>query len=349
MVFLLFILKPKFVIGTGVGWSATTPFWYTLQVDNKFIHAGLIKEHEYLYNVSQPKENIFRKNLERRRHYKNHDIPTLKNPLYGFKFLNNKFNHYYKNRIPEVKKDMYLTQEEKDNFTKKTPYTIQRYINYYKRIWETLQENNCPYEGVADFSNANGCIPEESLPKIIEKLSEYFDVKALIIVRDPIRRLWSEVNAFWDLKNKYDKQGNLKVGESLPNIELYKKLFLERVGGYHQSQYFSVIDKWEKVCPFHVIIMEQLWEGDEQEREKQRLSDFLDYDIKNIHENVYCPDRGPNAPKHLGLKDQWSSDKYWLSDELYNQVLPLMPIYQQWVDRYGSLPLYWGKPYNYEV
>ena len=95
--------------------------------------------------------------------------------------------------------------------------------------------------------------------------------------------------------------------------------------------------------------MEQLWEGDEQEREKQRLSDFLDYDIKNTHENVYCPDRGPNAPKHLGLKDQWSSDKYSLSDEFYNQVLPLMPIYQQWVDKYGSLPLYWGKPYPYEV
>ena len=338
MVFLLFILKPKFVIGTGVGWSATTPFWYTLQVDNKFIHAGLIKESQYLYNVSDTKENILRKKIVQRRLYKNHNIPTLKNPLNGFKFTNNKFNHFFKNRIPEVKRDMYLTQEEIDNYIT-APYTFVRYINYYKRLWETLQENNCPYEGVADFSNANGCIPEESLPKIIEKLSEYFDVKALIIVRDPIRRLWSEVNAFHNLHDE----------DKLPSFEIYEKLFLERVGGYHQSQYFSIIDKWEKVCPFHVIIMEQLWEGDEQEREKQRLSDFLDYDIKNIHENVYCPDRGPNAPKHLGLKDQWSSDKYWLSDELYNQVLPLMPIYQQWVDRYGSLPLYWGKPYNYEV
>ena len=348
MVFLLFILKPKFVIGTGVGWSATTPFWYTLQVDNKFIHAGLIKESQYLYNVSDTKENILRKKIVQRRLYKNHNIPTLKNPLNGFKFTNNKFNHFFKNRIPEVKRDMYLTQEEIDNYIT-APYTFVRYINYYKRLWETLQENNCPYEGVADFSNANGWIPEESLPKTIEKLSEYFDVKALIIVRDPIRRLWSEVGGFWDLKYKYDKQGNLKAEESLPNIELYKNLLFEYVRGYNQSQYFSIIDKWEKVCPFHVIIMEQLWEGDEQEREKQRLSDFLDYDIKNTHENVYCPDRGTNAPKHLGLKDQWSSDKYSLSDELYNQVLPLMPIYQQWVDRYGSLPLYWGKPYNYEV
>ena len=95
--------------------------------------------------------------------------------------------------------------------------------------------------------------------------------------------------------------------------------------------------------------MEQLWEGEEQEREKQRLSDFLDYDIKNIHTNVYSPDRGPNAPMVFGLKDQWSSDKYFLPDKLYDQFLQMMPIYQQWVDRYGSLPLYWGKPYNYEV
>jgi hypothetical protein len=158
-------------------------------------------------------------------------------------------------------------------------------------------------------------------------------------VRDPIRRLWSEVNAFHNLHDE----------DKLPSFEIYEKLFLERVGGYHQSQYFSIIDKWEKVCPYHVIIMEQLWEGEEQEREKQRLSDFLDYDIKNIHTNVYSPDRGPNAPMVFGLKDQWSSDKYFLPDKLYDQFKPLMPIYQQWVDRYGSLPLYWGKPYNYSA
>ena len=321
-------MKPKFVICTGVGWSATTPLWYTLQVSNQFIHAGVIKSSGYLYNISHTKENLFRKKIAQRRHYKNHNISTLKNPLNGCNIYKKEMN-----RIPEVKRDMYLTQEEIDNYIT-APYTFVRYINYYKRLWETLQENNCPYEGVADFSLQSGWIPEESLPKTIEKLSEYFDVKALIIVRDPIRRLWSEVGGFWDLKYK---------------IELYKNLLFEYARGYNQSQYFSIIDKWEKVCPFHVIIMEQLWEGDEQEREKQRLSDFLDYDIKNTHENVYCPDRGTNAPKHLGLEDQWSSDKYSLSDELYNQVLPLMPIYQQWVDRYGSLPLYWGKPYPYEV
>ena len=309
------------MICTGVGWSATTPLWYTLQVSNQFIHAGVIKESGYLYNISDTKRNLLKKRITRR-------IETEKK-------IEKKL---FKKRISEVTKDIYLTEEER-LLIHKAPFSFQRYIAYYKRLWETLQENNCPYQGVADFSNKNGWIPPEYLPNIIQQLSVYFDVKALIVVRDPIRRLWSEVNAFHFLNDE----------DPLPRFEIYEKLFLERVGGYQQSQYFSIIDKWEKVCSYHVIIMEQLWEGDEQEREKQRLSDFLDYDIKNTHENVYCPDRGPNAPKHLGLKDQWSSDKYWLSDELYNRVKPFFSVYQQWVDRYGSLPLYWGKPYPYEV
>ena len=231
-----------------------------------------------------------------------------------------------------------MTQEEIDDYTS-PPLSLEKYFNHYKRLWETLQENNCPYQAVGDFSNANAWMPEEFCRKLVERLSEYFDVKAIMIVRDPIRRLWSEVSGSWNYKDQPD--GGTE--------EEQYKLFYDYIKRSNQSNYFSIIDKWEKICPLHVIIMEQLWEGDEQEREKQRLSDFLDYDIKNVHENVYSPDRGPNAPKYLGLEDQWSSDKYWLQDELYNRVKPFFPVYQQWVDKYGSLPLYWGKPYTYEV
>ena len=119
-------------------------------------------------------------------------------------------------------------------------------------------------------------MPEEFCHKLVERLSEYFDVKALMIVRDPIRRLWSEASGFWNYKDQPD--GGTE--------EEQHKLFYDFIKRTNQSSYFSIIDKWEKICPLHVIIMEQLWEGDKQEREKQRLSDFLDYDIKNIHENV---------------------------------------------------------------
>ena len=103
-----------------------------------------------------------------------------------------------------------MTEEER-LLIHKAPFSFQRYIAYYKRLWETLQENNCPYQGVADFSNTNGWIPPQYLPNIIEQLSVYFDVKALIVVRDPIRRLWSEVNAFHFLNDE----------DPLPSFEIY--------------------------------------------------------------------------------------------------------------------------------
>ena len=330
--------KPKFIIIAGTGWSASTPLWYTLQVQNKFVHGGLVKENNFLDSISLTPSMRFKKRKDIYQETKKFNLSKESRIIRNLSIITDNFRkNSHKKRIPGVKDDIFFTQEELDEY-KKYSFTLEKYITFYKRHWKHLQENNCPYQGVGDFSNANAWLREKFCYKLVDKLSEDFDVKALMIVRDPIRRLWSEIGSFW-------------VSESprqWENIEEYKDLFFDYVkSGY--LHYLRIIEKWERVAPTHVIIMEQLWEGDEQEREKQRLSDFLDYDIKNIHENVYCPDRGTNAPKHLGLKDQWSSDKYSLSDELYNQVLPLMPIYQQWVDRYGSLPLYWGKPYPYEV
>ncbi len=196
-------------MGTGVGWSATTPLWYTLQASNKFVHAGIEKEIEYLLNISDTKRNLLKKRIAGRKEAEK-ELERKKLKI--------------RKRIPEVGHDIYLTEEECSLITK-SPFNLQRYIAYYKRLWETLQENNCPYQGVADFSNANGWIPPQYLPNIIEQLSVYFDVKALIVVRDPIRRLWSEVNAFYKLHDE----------DKLPNFEIYKILFLERIKGYHQS------------------------------------------------------------------------------------------------------------------
>ena len=305
-------------MSSGTGWSASTPLWYTLQLDNHYMHSGLKKESEYIRKILRSPTRRFEQLVEKRAKQSKMAIDM---------------------QVETINKHMFLNQEDKDILLK-APYTLEKYVSFYKRLWESLQENNCPYHAVGDVSNSNYDIPEKMCHELVEKLSEYFDVKVYMIVRDPIRRLWSEVGGFWgpDCKRQWrDKNEVIQA-------------FCERINRRSLSlDYISVIEKWERVCPIHVIIMEQLWEGDEQERERQRLSDFLDYDFKKIHENVYCPDRGPNAPHYDGLPDQYTSDKYWLQDELYNQVLPFFPVYQQWVDKYGSLPLYWGKPYPYEV
>ena len=325
-------------MSAGTGWSATTPLWYTLQLDNKYLHTGYRKEGSYLKELSMSPQERLRSNLQARR---NQGISAVQKTREMAKKVLKERDEYqtknikeigslvpsweYQGSLAAVREDLYLTQEDIDEFIS-LPQSLDKYIAYYKKVWETLQEHNCPHHAVADFSNSNASLSRSFVKSIIPKLQEHFDVKVLMIVRDPIRRLWSEVNS--------DDQ---------------EHFFMRKIQSGDYWNYIEIIEKWERVCPIHVIIMEQLWEGDQQERERQRLSDFLDYDIKKIHENAYCPDRGPDAPHLVGLPDQWTSDKYMLQDELYNKVRPLFPVYQQWVDKYGSLPLYWGKPYNYEV
>ena len=328
---LIIMNKPKFIISLGVGWSATTPLWYTIQVQNKFVHAGFQKEMGYLDQVSYSPAERFKKRRESEAKLsfpKSRDTTMVS--------LSRSYDSNTNRRLPEAKTDIFLTKQDRRNIGS-FPYTLDKYITYYKRLWETLQENNCPYQGVGDFSNSNAWLPQEFCYKVVDKLSEDFDVKVLMIVRDPIRRLWSEIGGYWSWYSTRQWKSE----------EEHNQLFFDFIQRDHIN-YFDIIEKWEKICPFHVIIMEQLWEGDKQDKEKKRLSDFLDYDIEKIHENAYSPDRGLNAPQYLGLIDQWTSDKYLLREELYNQVKPLFSVYDKWIDKYGSLPLYWGKPYNYE-
>jgi hypothetical protein len=324
------MVKPQFILSTGTGWSATTPLWYTLQVDNPFLHVGMKKDPGYLDMLRRtPEERMI---TDRKNFRINGRSWTTKNRQWSKIVLQMNKELFEEGAIQtrggaltEARRHLYFTQEDVDEFSE-TPLSFEKYLSYYRKHWKYLQENNCPYKAVADFSNSNANLPDWYIDEFMPKLQEHFDVKVLMIVRDPIRRLWSEVNS--------DDQ---------------EHFFMRKIQSGDYWNYIDIIEKWERVCPIHVIIMEQLWEGDQQERERQRLSDFLDYDIKKIHENAYCPDRGPDAPHLVGLPDQWTSDKYMLQDELYEKVRPLFPVYQQWVDKYGSLPLYWGKPYNYEV
>ena len=335
-------MKPKFIMSTGTGWSATTPLWYTLMLDNKYLHTGFRKEGSYLTYLAMTPEQRLRDSLHNKKlkglssHEKTQKMAKrvlAERDEYqktGMLEISSDLPSWnYKGHLANIRKDLYLTQEDIDDFVR-PPLSLEKYITYYKRVWETLQENNCPYQAVADLSNSNAFLPESFIKSTIPKLQEHFDVKVIMLVRDPIRRLWSESGAFLE-------------GDQ----ESFERAFLERVMTRRYYNYLEIIEKWEKVAPVHVVIMEQLWEGYEQDEEIYKLSKFLEYDIQEVHPNVYSPDYGPNAPHYPGLVDQWTSDKYFLREELYNKVKPLFPVYDEWVDKYGCLPLYWGQPYNY--
>tara|TARA_B100001057_G_scaffold328396_1_gene328759 strand:- start:2027 stop:3043 length:1017 start_codon:yes stop_codon:yes gene_type:complete len=335
-------MKPKFIMSAGTGWSATTPLWYTLQLDNKYLHTGYRKEGSYLKELSMSPQERLRSNLQARR---NQGISALQKTREMAKKVLKERDEYqtknikeigslvpsweYQGSLAAVREDLYLTQEDIDEFIS-LPQSLDKYIAYYKKVWETLQEHNCPHHAVADFSNSNASLSRSFVESIIPKLQEHFDVKVLMIVRDPIRRLWSESGAF--LKGTQED---------------HERTFLERVASGRCWDYMEIIESYEGLVPIHIVIMEQLWEGYGQDEEKYKLSKFLNYDIDEVHINVYSPDHGPNAPQYPGLPDQWHSDKYYLREEFYNQVRPLFKVYEQWVDKYGSLPLYWGQPYNY--
>ena len=354
------MVKPKFIISTGTGWSATTPLWYTLQLDNQYLHSGLRKEGGFLHMVRKsPIERLIEERTQKQLRGMSW---TTKNTRWRERVLEDNKKYYEELKtdpqtitlggsLAAVRKNLFFTQEEVDEYFCLPP-TIEKYARYFERHWKHLQENNCPYKAVGDFSNQNCNLDVPFMKEVVSRLSETFDVKVLMIVRDPIRRLWSENGSRYTPPFTFDFKQNkeqFEKGLEPPNEDVHLESFMKRVRERDYWDYMNIIEKWEQVAPLHVVIMEQLWEGDQQEREKQRLSDFLDHDIKKIHENVYCPDKGCHGPHYIGLPDQWTSDKYMLQDELYEKVRPLFPVYQQWVDKYGSLPLYWGKPYNYEV
>tara|TARA_B100000424_G_scaffold91675_1_gene68987 strand:+ start:216 stop:527 length:312 start_codon:yes stop_codon:yes gene_type:complete len=97
----------------------------------------------------------------------------------------------------------------------------------------------------------------------------------------------------------------------------------------------------DKVLP---IIMEQFWNPERKKEQCERLSRFLDYEITDIHENVYYPDRGSKAPHTEGLKDQYGSDFEDMTPELYEWSKQYLGfVYSDWEKCYETLPEEWNR------
>ena len=90
--------------------------------------------------------------------------------------------------------------------------------------------------------------------------------------------------------------------------------------------------------------MEQFWNPERKAEQCERLSRFLDYEITDIHENVYYPDRGSKAPHHEGLKDQFGSDFEDMTPELYEWSKQYLGfVYSDWEKCYETLPEEWNR------
>ena len=294
-------MKPTLLLNPGKGWAATTPFYYTLALDNKFTHAGHLKENSYLYTLKNPEyESYFLKKWE-----KNQDQHLVnENTL-------NHFSDEYMNDFINRKRD------------------IDKYIDYYKKHFEEIDRPS-----VADFSNYNLSMKEDDLKSIADKLREHFNIKVTMQFREPVKRFFSETGSIISfnknrksLLNVYKQDLRMTM---LIRAQDHTGLFLYRIKKrdfsnlcFYMKNYkkFANVFGRENVLP---IIMEKFWDPDQFKEQTERLSNFLNFKITKIHENAYFPDKGNEAPQLAGLPDQWKSDIDKLTDKVYNEAAAVM-------------------------
>lgn len=286
--------KTPLLLQAGVSYAATTPLWYTLMLDHKYYHSGHRKEMQWLPLLD------YKRRGKERSYQKRAKI-----------FVNNPQAYKKKNKPQELQTapDFSLAEEE---YFFSLPTSIEKYIEYYELLWSRVKGE---YQSVCDLSNFNIFLQEEFLQMHKDQLLEHFDIKVMMIFRDPIRRLWS--SSLCDRKNM---TWNGKVEYFARYVDIYKK-------------YVNVFGK-ERVMP---LIMEEIWE------DPTPLSDFLAYKIEKMHVNCYHPERGTRAPKHKYLKDQWKDETLDIIEAEYYQLKDeLSYLYTDFEQVFGRMPKNWG-------
>ena len=318
--------KIPFLLFCGWGHAASTPFYYTL-ADNLYCHGGHIKEPSYLPNLEQYEyfdRPMWEYNSDPWERLLGPDSPNVPSELNHHSPYNKFSEKFMRDWIAE-------------------PPSIQKYIDYYLIHYQNIKGK---YKAVADFSNCNNWLREPFLDKYVPILKEHFDIKVVMMARDPVRRTYSDFYAKFNgncnssewyekgmfypnmpMKEKYDKIENLFKGELLTVETFY---------------YVPFYRKFKKYFPTLQLVMEEFWEPSMFKQQTELLSKFLDFPITKIHENVFWPHQ--NAPKYDYLKDQWGAVDKPISKELYEYGKNvLFPIYKQWKDEFGVLPDTWGK------
>jgi len=205
-----------------------------------------------------------------------------------------------------------------------------------------LRYHNDEYLGVSDATNTHIFFDVQDISTFAFKFKEAFQVKILIICRDPVKRLFSHLNSIPNPGHSLDNLGqNQRLELVMPYLDKPEPMQFPSQGWdykqkayepFMETNYPEMIENWSQFFDTHVICMEDLW-GDKNDA-LEKLNTFLGTSIHSLTPNVYYPDRGPNAPHYKGLKDQWSSDTEFITKKNYDLAREKL----QWV--YSSLS-YW--------
>jgi len=196
--------------------------------------------------------------------------------------------------------------------------TIKEYIDYH---------NSIEGERVYDFSNSNADLSSDFIDTIAPILHKHFDVKVTMIVRDPVRRFYSNCvhNYRKDILGIHMSEytGNRTSDAVIP----YFRSMLSKI---KHSSYVQTYKTYSEHFPMHVMVMERFWNNLE---ELSKLSEFLDYPLSQLHPNVYH-----DGVLHPKLKDQWT-DEIPLPKLDYLLARKQMSwIYDEWEKEFDNMP-----------
>ena len=321
--------KPQLMLFGGWGHSASTPFYYTLALDNNYCHAGHKKEIGYLTELEN--YEFFGKNMW---------IGCHTDP---YERLLGHGKHCWD--VPEILDRHSPYNKHSEEFIRdwiSEPPSIEKYIDYMLLHYENIKHD---YQAVADFANSNGWLRKPFLDKYAPILNSVFDVKCIFMCRDPVHRSYSDFSAKFTGNDPSGKL--LKEGQLYPDIPLEKQydqideMFIGELDKSCTRFYVDFYTKFKKYFNTMQLVMEEFWEPDLRDSQLQRLSNFLGYPITKIHDNVFWP---ASTKKYEHLKDQWGAVDKPISKDLHQYGKNILfPVYKQWKDKFGVLPNTWGE------
>ena len=302
---------PKLLLLAGIGWCATTPLWLTL-FKQKIVNTGISKETEILSYLENPDPEVWK-----------YRRSAMRNILYN------------KNNYMWVRGDADLL------FSKDS--TLDNFIEYYEKLASD------DYQYVGEFSNANSFLSNNFLTQIAPKLKEHFDIRVLMITRDPVRRSYSKTSADYRCKTQVnsdisDDWVNNNPGSRFKwrmlkkqfptSISYWKHDLLLPKPRWSNFSYVEIYKKYSEHFPTHAVVMEDLWAG-----KTEQLENFLECKLDGLHRNCYYPEMGTKAPRYEELPDQWMSDLEDLTDEDYAYGKQhLQWIYDEWFEEFKTRP-----------
>ena len=303
-------MKPKMLMIGGWGWSATSPLIYTLQRKERYAHFGYSKTFRYLGTSNNKHLKV----------YKQICNGTWEN------FETGKSGTHHMNLTVDLEPLRDFSLDHLHKLMSGDP-TVAKYMEFYHALHDHVITKGYKSIGDGCMGNRKNLTPELAI-EYSEALKSEFDVKVLLIARDPVRRAFSHY--------------------------LYMLYAVKRRGkpiAPRQIKFFNYTDDLHTIRKYYdnvyVTVMEELWEGDGA----RELSQFLDHPITNLWKNLYAPDVG-----HLLVHDDdvpcqsHGQDLLELTPQIYDHYRKKYNyIYESWKREFGSLPLYWGKPIEYKA